>query len=211
MLETIGHFIISVIDKTGYFGIFILMAIESACIPLPSEVTMPFAGFLVAQGKLNLWIAALSGGLGNLAGSLVAYYVGFWGQEHVVRQIIRKWGKYVLVSEREFDQAKKWFIKYDQPIVFFSRLLPAVRTFISLPAGIAKMPIKIFVLYTVIGSFIWSFLLTYVGMVLGNNWSSLKGYFHKFDVVIIGVFAIFALLYIYKKVKHLKGSAGSSL
>lgn len=204
MLEYLASFIISVIEKTGYWGIFVLMAIESACIPLPSEVTMPFAGFLVAQGKLNLWIAALSGGLGNLAGSLVAYYVGFWGQEHVVRQVIRKWGKYVLISEREFDHAKKWFIKYDQPIVFFSRLLPAVRTFISLPAGIAKMPIKIFVLYTVIGSFIWSLLLTYVGMVLGNNWASLKTYFHKLDVVIIGAFAILALLYIYRKIKHLK-------
>lgn len=204
MLEYLASLIISIIEKTGYLGIFILMAIESACIPLPSEVTMPFAGFLVAQGKLNLWLAALSGGFGNLLGSLVAYYVGFWGQEHVVRQIIRKWGKYVLVSEREFDHAKKWFIKYDQPIVFFSRLLPAVRTFISLPAGVAKMPVKIFIFYTVLGSFIWSWLLTYVGLILGNNWTVLKVYFHKFDALIIGVFAVFALLYIYKKVKHLK-------
>lgn len=204
MLESLASFVISIIAKTGYSGIFFLMTIESACIPLPSEVTMPFAGFLVSRGKLDLWIAALSGGLGNLAGSLVAYYIGFWGQEHVVRQIIKKWGKYVLISEREFDRAQRWFIKYDEPIVFFSRLLPAVRTFISLPAGIAKMPIKKFILYTILGSFIWSFFLTYVGMILGNNWTSLKIYFHKFDIVIVATFIILVGLYIYKKLKHLK-------
>ncbi|MCL5970299.1 MAG: DedA family protein [Patescibacteria group bacterium] len=204
MLESLGLFVISIIAKTGYIGVFILMTVESACIPLPSEVTMPFAGFLVAKGTLNLWLVALIGGLGNLAGSLAAYYVGFWGQEHVVRQIIKKWGRYVLISEREFDHAKKWFIKYDEPIVFFSRLLPAVRTFISLPAGVAKMPLKKFIFYTISGSFIWSFILAYVGMILGNNWTSLKVYFHKFDIVIIVAFIVLVGFYIYRKLKHLK-------
>lgn len=204
MLEILGKFIISIIDKSGYLGIFTLMTIESACIPLPSEVTMPFAGFLVAQGKLNLWLVALSGGLGNLIGSLLAYALGYWGGEHVVRQVIKKLGKYVLVSEREFDRSQRWFIKYDEPIVFFSRLLPAVRTFISLPAGIAKMPIKKFILLTILGSFIWSWILTYMGMILGNNWTSLKGYFHKFDILIVAIFVLLAGFYIYRKVKHLK-------
>lgn len=204
MLETLAHLIISFIQSTGYFGIFLLMAIESACIPIPSEVTMPFAGFLVSQGQLNLWLAGLIGGLGNLTGSLLAYWLGKWGGETVVRDIIKKYGKFILISEHEFDRSQRWFNKYGEAIVFFSRLLPAVRTFISLPAGIAKMPLKKFIIYTIIGSFIWSLVLTYIGMVLGNNWQSLGGYFHQLDAVIIVIFIIMVSLYIYRKLKHLK-------
>lgn len=180
------------------------MTIESACIPLPSEVTMPFAGFLVESGKLNLWLVTISGGLGNLSGSLLAYFLGKWGGETVVRDVIKKYGKYFLISEHEFNRSQKWFVKYGEPIVFFSRILPAVRTFISLPAGIAKMPLKKFILYTAIGSFIWSFVLTYVGTILGKNWTKLGDYFHKFDIIIVVIFLIIFVLYIYKKVKHLK-------
>lgn len=199
MLEFIANWIIGIISSTGYIGIFILMTIESACIPLPSEITMPFAGFLVSQGKLDLVTTAMVGGLGNLFGSLIAYFIGFYGQEIFVQKLIRKWGKYFLITMEDYTKSERWFRKYGEIIVFISRLLPAIRTFISLPAGIAKMKIRKFIIYTFIGSFFWSLFLTYVGMVLGQNWGILGNYFHKFDII-LAIFLVFAvLLYIRHK------------
>ena len=204
MLETIGGSIINIISSTGYVGIFILMAIESALIPLPSEVTMPFSGSLVALGRFNLILVAIAGALGNLAGSLAAYALGFWGQENVIRSVIKKYGKYVLISEHEFNRAEAWFRKYGEAIVFTSRLMPVVRTFISLPAGIAKMNLTRFILYTTIGSFIWSLLLTYIGMILGYNWKILEVYFRKFDLLIVFVLILTGVAYIFYKYRQIK-------
>ncbi len=207
IIETLTHFIISVIEMTGYGGIFLLMAAESALIPIPSEVTMPFAGFLAFEGKLNVIVVILVGALANLAGSLLAYWLGWWGEDHLVRSLIRKYGKYVLISEHEYEHSEKWFRKYGEKIVFFSRILPVVRTFISLPAGIAKMNLKRFIIFTFIGSLIWSALLTYIGYTLGKNWHSLEVYYRKFEYVI--VFAGIALVayYIYHKYKKLHKKA----
>lgn len=184
MIEILAHWIIQIITSSGYIGVFILMTLESALIPMPSEVTMPFSGFLSTTGVFNVWGVILVGTLGNLVGSLVAYYLGFYGEATLVKDIIKKYGKYVLISEKEFHHAEKWFRTHGEIIVFASRLLPVIRTFISLPAGIAKMEIKKFVLYTVSGSFLWSVLLTYIGVVMGKNWESLGGIFHKFDLAI---------------------------
>lgn len=199
MLEFIANWIIEIISSAGYFGIFLLMTIESACIPLPSEITMPFAGFLVSQGKLDLMATAVVGGLGNLFGSLIAYFIGFYGQEVFVQKLIRKWGKYFLITMGDYNKSEQWFRKYGEIIVFFSRLLPAIRTFISLPAGIAKMNIKKFIIYTFIGSFFWSLFLTYVGMILGQNWGILGNYFHKFDIILAILMIFTVLLYIRHK------------
>lgn len=204
MLEILGTFVINVISDVGYLGIFILMALESACIPIPSEVTMPFSGSLVALGRFNLWMVTLVGALGNLAGSLLAYAVGYWGQDKFVRVLILKYGRYFLISEHEYDRAQKWFLKYGEIIVFTSRMLPIVRTFISLPAGIAKMNLTRFILYTAIGSFFWSLLLTYIGMILGKNWQSLEVYFRQFDLLIVAGLAVGGLFYLYHKYKQLK-------
>ncbi len=186
------------------------MTLESALIPIPSEVTMPFSGSLAAQGRFGLLALALVGALGNLFGSLLAYALGFWGQENVVRVVIKKYGKYLLISEHEFDRAEKWFLKYGDIIIFLSRLLPVVRTFISLPAGIARMNLTKFIIYTVVGSFFWSLLLAYVGMTLGQNWQTLEVYFRRFDVVIVFVLILTATLYLFHKYRELKKSTGTA-
>lgn len=206
MLEFLGTFIINLISSTGYLGIFFLMALESALIPIPSEVTMPFAGSLVSLDKFDFFIVVLAGTLGNLVGSLLAYALGYWGQENLVRIIIKKYGKYLLISEHEYDRAKKWFIRYGDVIVFLSRILPVIRTFISLPAGIAKMKLSKFIIYTSVGSFLWSILLTYIGFTLGQRWNILEVYFRKFDVLIVAVLGFGVLFYFFHKYQKLKKS-----
>src|SRR3990172_10037503 len=175
------------------------MLLESACIPIPSEVTMPFSGFLAGQGKLNFALVVLSGTFGNLVGSLIAYFFGWWGQEIVVRNAIRRWGKFFLISEYDLDRSTVWFNRYGEIIVFVSRVLPVVRTFISLPAGIARMNLWKFIIYTTFGSFIWSFVLTQFGLTLGANWGILEGFFRKFEILIAMLFFIALFWYGYRK------------
>jgi membrane protein DedA with SNARE-associated domain len=181
ILEAIGRFIMNVELQTGYLGLVMLMAIESACIPLPSEVIMPFAGTLVLAGKMNLWLAALAGAIGCNVGSVIAYEIGAkWG-----RAGIERYGKYVLMSKHELDIADRWFAKRGEATVFIARLLPVIRTFIALPAGIARMPRLKFHIYTFIGSFPWCLGLAYAGVKLGEHWeSTLKPLFHKADAVL---------------------------
>lgn len=178
------------------------MALESACIPVPSEIIMPFSGFLVAEGKFLMWQVVLWGTLGNLVGSAIAYFIGYYGG----RPLVEKYGKYIFVSRRDLILADKWFLKYGQSAVFFGRLLPAIRTFISLPAGIAHMDFKKFCFYTFVGSLIWAYALAYAGVVMGENWQRLKVYFEKFDYIIIALVIIGAIWWIGR---HLKGRADS--
>lgn len=206
IISLLTNLIITFIDQSGYIGVFILMAAESALIPIPSEITMTFAGYLATTGRFNVYIVILIGALANLAGSILAYWLGYWGEETFIRNLIKKYGKYVLISEHEYDRSEKWFRKYGEKIVFFSRVLPVVRTFISLPAGIAKMNFVKFCYLTFFGSLIWSVFLTYIGFVLGKNWNSLHPYYQKFEYVIIfGCVAIVAY-YIWHKVSKLKHS-----
>jgi membrane protein DedA with SNARE-associated domain len=180
VLTWLSSIIIHIISSGGYLGVMMLMALESACLPVPSEIIMPFAGFLVWQGRFIFWQVIFWGALGNLIGSIVAYAVGYWGG----RELIIKYGKYVLISADDLARADRWFQKYGQFAIFFSRLMPVVRTFISLPAGIARMNFKKFCFYTFLGSLFWSGFLAYAGLSLGQNWDILKVYFHKFDLVI---------------------------
>lgn len=177
------------------------MALESCLIPIPSEVTMPFAGFLASTGNLSLALIVFVGALGNLAGSIVAYYIGYFLEENVLLNLIKKYGKIILVTEHDYHTANKWFTKYGSGVVFFSRVLPAVRTFISLPAGMFEMNIAKFSLFTFIGSLIWSAVLTYIGYSLGKNWQSLGPIFRKFDIVIVVAVLILIILYINHKLK----------
>ena len=174
------------ISSMGYSGVGIMMAIESMCIPLPSEIIMPFSGFLVANGTFTLWGVTLAGSLGSVVGSLIAYYVGLWGG----RNFIEKYGKYVLITEHDMNIADNFFNKYGGSAVFFSRMLPVVRTFISLPAGIAKMNVWKLSVYTFLGSVPWCLFLAYIGKKLGDKWDTLGVYFHKFDTVIIILFFV---------------------
>lgn len=204
LLETIGKWIISLISSTGYIGIFLAMAIESCLIPLPSEVTMPFAGALAASGELNLILVSLAGAFGNLVGSWGAYWIGAKFPEKIILKFINKWGKFLLLSEHEYEKAKSWLKKYGNPVSFFSRLLPGIRTVISLPAGVARINFVQFSIYTFLGSLIWSFLLALIGYKLGENWESIKHYFHKLDLVIIlGILAAVGI-YIYLHFKKAK-------
>lgn len=200
MLEHLAALAIGVIGSLGYPGVFLLMTLESALIPIPSEVVMPFSGFLVSTGQFSLVAVIVAGSLGNLAGSLIAYYLGLWGKEKVVRRMVRKFGRFVLISEKDLDLAERQFRRYGDLIVFSSRLLPAVRTLISLPAGISKVPLGRFVILTSLGSLFWSALLTYIGYALGQNWMTIGPVFRKFDMVIITALALLAGIYVYRKV-----------
>jgi membrane protein DedA with SNARE-associated domain len=188
ILAVLFVFIKSTIAATGYSGIAILMAIESACIPLPSELIMPFAGYLVYEGSMSLFWVATAGAIGCNLGSLVAYEIGHYGG----RPLVERYGRWILMGRRELDWADRFFARWGHAAVFIARLLPVVRTFIALPAGVARMPRGKFHTYTFLGSWPWCFVLAWAGMKLGENWRSLGKYFHQFDAV-IGVLIVAAV------------------
>lgn len=160
------------------------MIAESALIPIPSEVIMPFSGYLVSSGKFNVVYVIMAGSIGNLVGSLVAYYIGI----RLGREFILRYGKYVLLRKSHLELTESYFKKYGDRSTFISRMLPAVRTYISLPAGVAKMNLKKFIIYTLIGSIIWNSALTYIGIQLGQQWKNILHYSNYFDgIVVIGV------------------------
>jgi len=203
LIETLAHFVISIISSLGYLGVFLAMTLEAACIPLPSEIIMPFAGFLVYKGEMNLLLVGLVGALGDLAGSLLAYWVGARGG----RTMVEKYGKYLLISESDLDLADRWFTNYGKGTVFFARFVPVVRTFISLPAGISRMKLSTFALYTFLGVLPWSLMLTYIGFKMGENWSTLAVYFHKADLLIGVIIIIGIVWYVRRHIRHLKKTA----
>jgi membrane protein DedA with SNARE-associated domain len=203
---SITNFVTSLYVHAGLVGILLAMAIESCCIPLPSEIVMPLAGVMLFTGKIlsgvsllpGLILVALAGSLGCLVGSIAAYGIGYAGG----RPLMLKYGRYVLISQHDADRADAFFKKYGSATTFFSRLLPVVRTYISLPAGIAKMPFGKFCVYTFLGSFPWCLLLAYVGTLIGGNLTKLTPIFHDLDIVIIvGVVALVAL-YIWRHLRN---------
>ena len=198
IIDILANFVVATIHLLGYPGIFLLMLVESCGILMPSEVIMPFSGFLVADGAMNFWLVALIGGLGNLGGSLLAYWIGWKGG----RPLIERYGKYILISKHDLNLADHWFTKHGEPAAFFGRLLPVVRTFISFPAGIAKMNIRKFSLYTFLGAFVWSALLAYAGIKLGSNWELIRQKMHNFDLFIGIVVVILIVWYIARHIKH---------
>ena len=208
IITILSGFIVATISALGYGGVVLLMAIESACIPLPSEIIMPFSGYLVSTGELNLWGVAIAGAVGCVLGSLVAYWVGMYGG----RPFIEKYGRYILLSRHDLDIADRWFAKYGEVIVFVSRLLPAIRTFIAFPAGVARMNLTRFVIYTFAGSLPWCLALAYVGQKLGEQWDKdprLKMWFHRFDFLIGIAGVLFVAWWIWRHVKHSRPAANS--
>lgn len=198
IISSVALWITGIISSMGYGGVILLMAIESACIPLPSEIIMPFAGYLVFKGEMTLLGVAFAGALGCVLGSIPAYYLGMYGG----RPLVEKYGKYVLISKRDLDLADRWFTKHGDIIIFVARLLPAVRTFIAFPAGLAKMQMPKFIVYTFVGSFIWCYLLAYAGFKFGAHWQDLKVYFHQFHYVIVAAGMIFVAWYVKRHFKH---------
>lgn len=177
------------------------MVLESALIPIPSEITMTFGGFLAQQGNFSLMILILVGAFANLVGSLIAYYIGYYLEETIILNWISKYGKFLLLTTEDYEKSRHWFKKYGTGIVFFSRLLPGIRTFISLPAGLAEMNVIKFSIYTLLGSLIWSGLLAYIGYYLGENWKALEPLYRKFELIIVIVLVAGALWYINHKLK----------
>lgn len=201
IIEILSAFIVATISTLGYGGVVLLMAIESACIPLPSEIIMPFAGYLVYKGQFNLWAVGIAGAVGCVVGSWVAYYVGLYGG----RPMIEKYGRYILLSRHDLDLADRWFARYGEAIVFFSRLLPVIRTFIAFPAGVARMNMTRFTVYTFLGSLPWCIGLAYVGQLLGEQWDkneTLKTWFHRFDFLIGAVILLAAVWWVWRHFKH---------
>jgi membrane protein DedA with SNARE-associated domain len=192
ILALLVEFITRVISDAGYAGVAALMAIESACIPLPSEIIMPFAGYVVYLGRFNLFWAATAGAVGCNLGSAIAYWIGAKGG----RPLVARYGRWVLMSQRDLELISNFFDKYGSATVLVGRLLPIVRTFIAFPAGIAKMNQVRFHIYTFVGSWPWCFVLAYAGMKLGEHWHSdprFEQWFHRFHLVVeLALVALFA-------------------
>jgi membrane protein DedA with SNARE-associated domain len=203
MIKTILISIINHLSTLGHFGIFLAMSIESACIPLPSEITLPLAGYMVFLHKGTLLSMTAVSTLGCLFGSLIAYTVGYYGG----RPFILKYGKYIFFSEKDLQKADDFFEKRGQLTIFFGRMLPVVRTFISLPAGISRVNVVKFSILSVLGSLPWCFLFVFLGTKFGENYSKVEGYFNKLNyAVIIAVIALitFFVLWKYKDIKRKK-------
>ncbi len=190
ILAELSKFVIATISRFGYTGILLTMAIESACIPLPSEIIMPFSGYLISTGQFTMLGVTLAGALGNVVGSILAYYVGVRGG----RPFVERYGPYVLISRHDLEVADRWFARYGEAAVLISRMLPVIRTFISLPAGIARMNFGRFVVFTFVGALPWCFLLAFIGLKLGERWEELRQYFHRIDLV-IGLLLLAAAAY----------------
>jgi membrane protein DedA with SNARE-associated domain len=203
ILGVLATFTIWVISTSGYVGIAILMAIESACIPLPSEIIMPFAGYLVSTGRFDLYLAATAGAIGCNLGSIVAYEVGKRGG----RPMAERWGRYVLIGPGELDAADRFFARWGSAAVLIGRLLPVIRSFIAFPAGVARMRLVPFHVYTFIGSWPWCFGLAWVGMKLGDKWNSdprVKAGFHSADLLIGIVLIALVAFYVWHRVRGMK-------
>lgn len=200
LVGILAAIVIATIQATGLAGVFILMLLESCGIPAPSEVIMPFAGFLVAAGQFNFWLVVLAGTFGNLVGSLLAYYIGLRGG----RPLIERYGKYILINHHDLDKADVWFAKYGELTVLIGRLLPVVRTYISFPAGISKMNLKKFSFYTTLGAFPWCVLFTWLGVKLQHNWELIHTKLRALDGIMIVFVAALVIYYVYNHLKKNK-------
>lgn len=192
VLGFLARCIISSINTAGYAGVFVLMFIESCGVPAPSEVSMPFAGYLVSTGRFNFWFVVLAGTLGNVLGSLLAYWIGARGG----RPLLERYGKYVGISARHLDAADGWFKKHGEVAVFGGRLLPVVRTYISFPAGAARMNLKKFIVYTTLGVFPWALLFTWLGIKLAAEWDQIHERLQFLNIiVVVGILGVVAYLW----------------
>lgn len=200
--QAILDFIASTYDAISWPGVVLLMAVESAAIPLPSEIIMPLAGWNLIKDKGLGWewllLAAFFGALGNTLGSILAYYVGAWGG----RPLVAKYGRYILISHHDLDLADRWFARWGNLAVLASRMMPVVRTFISLPAGVARMPVWQFTAYTFAGSFPWSLGLAWAGFILGENWEDIRRWMRPADIPILIIIVALVALYVYRHVKR---------
>jgi membrane protein DedA with SNARE-associated domain len=210
LFDAVVHFMTDEVARFGYLGVFVLMVLESACVPVPSEVTMLFGGALASPSfaapgrELDLWTVALVGTAGNLLGSWLAYLAGAVGG----RPLINRWGRYLLLTPHEMDRAHDWFERHGEAAVFFSRLLPVVRTFISLPAGVARMNFAKFTLYTVLGCLPWSLALAFAGFKLGENWHAVDRIMRPFSLLLAVAFAAVVAWWVRRRLRQVRAAGG---
>lgn len=203
-ITAITVFVINFIESIGYGGIYLLMLMESANIPVPSEVVMPFAGSLVANGTFGFWLVVSVGALGNLSGSILAYGIGY----ALGRPFLLRWGHYFFITQEHLADGEVWLKRYGSSVIFLSRLLPVVRAFVSIPAGILRLPFRTFAIYTFLGCFIWSWVLTYAGMKLGENWAYLEPYFRKLQLSFL-ILLFIGIVWVFKS--HIIGRKSQTI
>lgn len=204
MLEQLSALIIHLIQTIGYFGVFLLMSLEAALIPIPSEVTLPFAGFLAQKGTFSLPLVILAGSLGDIFGTMVLYAIGYYIEENVILRSLDKYGKFILLSRHEYNTVMGWFQKKGNIIITVCKLVPGFRTIIGLPAGLSETPFWKALGFTALGSVIWCTSFVYAGFVLGTKWNSLEPIFRKFEILVVVVLILGILWYVNHKLKIVK-------
>ena len=198
IVEQIALFCLNIISSLGYFGVFFLMSLESMIFPIPSELVMPFAGFLVANGEMQLGGVVMFATLGSIFGSLLSYYIGKYGGN----RFVFRYGKYFLLNEEHLKSTERWFSRKGEVTIFIGRFIPVVRHVISIPAGIGKMNLRRFIIYTIIGAGIWNLFLAYVGFLLGSNWTIIKQYFDYISWTIFGLIILIGLYFLIRAIKR---------
>jgi len=204
ILQPIAAFILSVISHWGYAGVIVCMTIESACIPLPSEIIMPFSGYLVTTGRFNIWAVALAGAIGNVFGSWIGYWLGTVGGRPLAERLER----WRVIRVEEYDRADGWLKRHGLQVAFWTRLLPIVRTFVSFPAGAARVEFGRFTLYTFVGSYIWALGLAWVGVLFGENWERIRSFWRGFDLLVVAGLAALFVLWLRSHLKASRDAAG---
>lgn len=202
ILAYIGQLAITLISGMGYIGVFFLMVLESMVFPIPSELVMPFAGYLIAMGNFTWAGVLIASSLGTIVGSLISYYMGYYGGD----KILRRYGKYVLIEEEDLEKTEKWFKKRGELTIFVARFIPVVRHIISIPAGMAKMDMKKFIIYTLLGAMIWNMFLAYLGYLLGKNWNLIRHYSEPISIAVAVLLVLGFAYFVYKHILRKKNS-----
>lgn len=196
LLEQVAAWIQELIAAIGYPGIVIVMAIENIFPPIPSELVLPFAGALSAKGEMNFWAAVAAGTVGSLIGAIVLYAVGYFAREAGVRTLVARYGKFLFISEKDLDRAAEWFERYGEAIIFFGRLIPLVRSIISVPAGYTRMNPARFIIYTILGTTVWNLILAYAGRLLGENWEKILAFMDTYQYATLAVLVLLAMSFL---------------
>jgi len=211
----VRELVTQVYEAVGYLGVALWVAIESVIVPIPSELVLPFAGFLVGQGTAiepltgepwSLWLTVIAGTIGATVGALVAYAIGAWGG----RPILARWGRYLGISAQDLDKTEAFFVKYGIAASFFGRMIPVVRSLVSFSAGIGRMPLIPFTLFTFLGSLPWTLLLVFVGSELGANWEQIGGILKQFEYAILGILAVVLVAFVWLRIIRPRTSRGSA-
>lgn len=211
LLGGLGKFIQQIIETLGYPGIILVMAAENIFPPIPSELVMPLAGFMAYEGKFNIIAVIIAGMVGSVVGALALYWLGAWANETVIRRFVRRWGRYAFISEKDLDVTLGYFSRHGEAVIFFGRLIPIVRSLISIPAGMERMPLPKFLLFTVLGTTIWSAILSYAGWALRSQWNLVLGYVKQYEHVVLALVVLAVLVFLYMRVLKPRLNRSASL